>query len=420
MQLFKDYDQCVQYLTKELYKSVPSILRDKAAFDKSREILAALDNPQNTTPTIHIAATSGKGSVAYGVDAILRAHGFHTTLMVSPHAYDIRERIQHDGQLIDPGSFVDITNELLAIMAKTSLHPTYFEALMSMGFLAARRHQSDYVVTETGLGGLWDTSNTITRPDKIAVVGSIGLDHTHILGNSLEEIASQKAGIMRRNGQAVVLSQSTSVSNIFKSIADERNTTLNWVEPEATSYDTNWRMAKTTVQLLAARDGWPYSEGDAETAIRNLRIPARFEVRQFGKKTIILDAAHNPQKAAALVAWIQQRYPGQTFTTVLAISEGKAANEIVQILNSVTERYIITAFLTDQQDLPLHAIPAETLAELVQQYASGRPVQVYANAKNALESTLAHHKAPLLITGSFYLVGELGNLLSNPEIRDAQ
>lgn len=410
---FTEFDECVRYLTTEIFKTTLALRRNELAFEHSKDILNALGNPQDRTPTIHIAATSGKGSIGYGIDAILRAHGFQTTLMVSPHAYDIRERMQQNGQLISKKAFVGLTNDLIDSMARSNLAPTYFEALMSMGFMAAKRQHGNYVVAETGLGGLWDTSNTITRPDKVAVVGSIGFDHTHILGSTLEEIAAQKAGIMPFNGTAIVLRQGASINEVFTETAKERNTTIIWVAPAVSAYETNRKMARTTAEYIANRDGWTLNEALTQTTLEQLYVPARFEVRKLHDQTVVLDAAHNPQKASALVDWISQNFPNQKFITILAISEGKDAEKIIQILNPITDSYILTAFLTNQQDMPVHALPISDLAEIVKKYGDSVPYRAFPTAQQALSASINRKTKPLLITGSFYLVGELGNALKN-------
>lgn len=409
MQHFTDFDECVKYLTTEIFKTTLVLRKNNAAFEHSAKILDVLGNPQNSTATIHIAATSGKGSMGYAIEAILRAHGFTTTLMVSPHAYDIRERIQQNGELISKQDFIKLAEDFVNSMHKNNLDPTYFEALMSMGFLAAAKQKCDYTVAETGLGGLWDTSNTINRQDKIAVIGSIGFDHTHILGNTLEEIAFQKAGIMPKNGVAIVLHQTSEINEVFYKTAKERNAKFIWVDPEHSAYETNWLMAKTTTQFIAERDGWVYNEDLANKAIKNLKMPARFEIREINNKKVILDAAHNPQKAAALVSWLGEKYPGQKFTTILAISEGKDAGKIVETLNKVTNKYNLTAFFTDQQDMPVHAMPVKDLVKIIEEFAPNLPFKQYNNSKEALKKCLNGDQ--LLITGSFYLVGELGNCL---------
>ena len=405
---FTNYEACVRFLTSELHKSAPSALKDKAGFEKSQEILRSLGNPQDSTPSVHIAATSGKGSMAYGIDAILRAHAMRTTLMVSPHAYDIRERIQQDARLIPKQSFMQLAQEVLSSTSRNTIVPTYFEVLMSMGFLAAAKQHGDYIVVETGLGGLWDTSNTITRNDKIAVVGSIGLDHVHILGNTLEKIAAQKAGIMPYGGQAVVLKQSDSVNAVFETVAIERGTTLHWVEPASTEYETNWKMAQATARLIAQRDNWEYNETLAQNAINRLTIPARFETRNVHGQTIVLDAAHNPQKAAALTTWLQQKFPNQAFKTLIAISDGKDAANIIRALNPITLEYVVTEFLTNEQDLPVHAVPADTLASIISDHCGNIPISIHHDATEALNYTASAPDQPVLIAGSFYLVGELG------------
>lgn len=402
---FTSFDEAVHYLTHELHKTNTAVLKDAEAFHKSQQLLALLDNPQNATPTVHIAATSGKGSIAYATDAILRAHGFQTTLIVSPHAYSIRERIQQNGQQISEELFLGLANELFTYLHNSAISPSYFEAMMAMGFLAAQQQHGDYVVLETGLGGLWDTSNTIERQDKLAVIGSIGLDHTHILGNTLPKIAYQKAGILYPNGRAIALRQDKSVTQTFEAVAKEKNSPITWVKPMDNPHDTNWRMAKAAAKALAERDGWEYSEQKADSAIRSLTIPARFEVRTRNGQTYVLDAAHNPQKVTALVSWLKQMFPDTSFSTVLSIGETKDAPEMVKLLNEITATFVITEFFTDQQDLPVHAYPAAKLAAIIAEH-SDKPQNTVLPANQALK-TATQFGNPVLVTGSFYLVGEL-------------
>lgn len=410
---FASYNDAVHYLTTQLHKSAPQLLGDEGALAHSRSLLAALGNPQDSVPAVHIAATSGKGSTSYAIETLLRAHGFRTTLMVSPHAYDIRERIQQNGRLITQSAFTQLAEQLLNVLEQHQLTPTYFEALMGMGFLAAAAEQPDYLVVETGLGGLWDTSNAISRRDKLAVVGAIGLDHTHILGTTLPEIATQKAGIMPHDGIAIALQQSSDINDVFTRTAQERNTTLNWVSPQGLAHHTNQQLARAAVATLAQRDAWAFDEARAAAALDTLVVPARFEVRTIKGRTIVLDAAHNPQKAQALAAWLAQHYPGQRFTTILATSQGKDAAGIIRALNGATQHYLLTAFMSDQQDLPVHAVPAPELAALARAHAGDRPIQHFTHARDALAYALAHSTTPLLITGSFYLAGELGAALEH-------
>jgi dihydrofolate synthase/folylpolyglutamate synthase len=137
-----------------------------------------------------VAGTSGKGTICYLIDDILRAHGKRTGLMVSPHVYDIRERIQIDGQVISEKSFAEVLRRVLEKVSGFS--PSYFETLTLMGFLAFSETKLDYIVIETGMGGRLDATNVITGPKKICVLGQIGLDHTEALGNTLAKIATRK------------------------------------------------------------------------------------------------------------------------------------------------------------------------------------------------------------------------------------
>jgi len=389
----------------DLPKTSKAIFRDEKGFERSKEIMATLGNPQNTHKAIHVAGTSGKGSICYLVDSILRAHGKKTGMMVSPHVYDIRERIQINGQLVDKEKFATFANLMLSKLE--NFHPSYFEALTSLGFLITAQENIDYMIVETGFGGLWDTTNTISRDDKLSVISKIGYDHTAILGDSIEEIAAQKAGIVQKDSQVVVIDQSKEALDVINSYARTQNASIH-VVPELSDYQsTNISLAKSVVKKLAEQDEWQFEEKLADAAISKTFIPGRFEKKQLEKHVIILDGAHNPQKLEALCKRLEAENISPV-TFIFAIGARKDWKHCLKIIEPYSKRVISTEFFTDQSDVPHQAISAKEITEYCTQidlpsYAHSKPVDAIKKALSYTES--------IVVTGSFYLIPEINNYL---------
>ena len=174
-----------------------------------RKLLRSLGDPQDAFRAVHVAGTAGKGSVTAFVASILTVHGFKVGAYLSPHAYSVLERFQLDGQPVAAEvaarQLADIAPLVATMDAYGGAQPSFFEVTTALAFQIFAAASVDYAVIETGLGGLLDATNTISRSDKIAVLTTIGLDHTDVLGRTLEEIAMQKAGILPRDGRALAV-----------------------------------------------------------------------------------------------------------------------------------------------------------------------------------------------------------------------
>lgn len=184
-----------------------------------RKLLRSLGDPQDALRAIHIAGTAGKGSVAAFIAEILTAHGFTVGAYLSPHAYSVLERFQLNGQPVAAEvaarPLADVAPAVAEMDQSGGDRPTFFEVTTSLAFQLFATQGVDYAVVETGLGGLLDATNIISRPDKIAVITTIVLDHTEVLGRALEEIAAQRAGILPRDGGALAVhDQSTKVIDV--------------------------------------------------------------------------------------------------------------------------------------------------------------------------------------------------------------
>lgn len=428
------------------------VLKDPSSFD-------LLNNPQNTRPAIHIAGTSGKGSVAYTIEALLRAAGKTTGLTVSPHVADIRERMQINGQFISEAEFVELAQKvaLAAEQMRMTSHgsPTYFEAVTAMAFLAFEKNQVDYAIVETGLGGTYDTTNLIQRDDKLAIITQIGLDHTAILGETIEAIADQKAGIIQPGTKALALSQESGVRSQFVKRAKEVKADLELFVPgkhvqhthlskDGTTFNLKlkpwiWRELKVgligkhqsinaglairAVQILAERDGFDLGETEARSALSNLRIPARFEIRRLrkvepsnstsrssdatyeGSTLVIIDGAHNPQKMQPIAQIIKEILPGKDVTVLIAMKEDKDYGATLEILKPIASRFVTTSFFSTSSDLAGLAEDPEKLAGAI--IDMGKEVTIISDPHKALKKALSETKDVLLVTGSFYFIGEI-------------
>lgn len=389
-----------------LPKTSARIFRDEVGFEHSKKLLKILGGPQNAHKAIHVAGTSGKGSVCYLIDAMLRAHGHNTGLLVSPHVYDIRERIQLNGQLISERKFVHIANKML--LALSDSQPSYFEALTCMGFLAAAHEDVDYLVVETGFGGLWDTTNAITREDKLSVISQIGFDHTAILGDTLEKIALQKAGIIQEGCQVVIGKQTFSEAEaVLLKNAKEKNARVELVGKFDDYQQTNDALARTVVRQLAQRDSWQFDDAIADEALERIFIPGRFEKRSLKNHLVILDGAHNQQKLEALTSRLKKE--GLTPATfIFAIGERKDWKNCIETIKPYAARIIATEFFTSQADSPKNAVSAKVLAEYckklrIESIAYNKPAQALQHA--------SEYSQPIVATGSFYLLSELDSLI---------
>jgi dihydrofolate synthase/folylpolyglutamate synthase len=436
--------QAEQFIVDVPPRTESTIFRGDAGFRRSRAFLHLAGDPQDARPAVHIAGTSGKGSVVATLTALLGAHDKDTGSYSSPHVYDLRERWRHNGELVSGSDLAAAVAQLYPAIQQLEAtewgRPTYFEVTTALAFLLCQAWQVDYAIIETGMGGLYDTTNAITRPDKLAVISELGLDHTHILGNTLGEIAGQKAGILPPDGDAIVLEPTdATAAQVIADVARERRTRVNYISPESyqnvrisadgTVFDyhgtdltllglelglagahqaKNASLALAALEFLAARDGFTIDEQAVRTALKTVSLPGRFERREIYGHAAIFDGAHNPQKLGALADTLAAIYPGQRFTWLMAFGKTKDALASLQRIAPLVQKLAVTKFFGNQ-DLALSSKatdPAE-LAELARR-AGIKDVVIEADSRAALKTAAAiAGNAPLIVAGSFYLLGEL-------------
>lgn len=409
----------------------------KFGLDNIRILSAELGNPHRAVPCVHIAGTNGKGSTAAMLDAILRQSGLRTGLYTSPHLERINERIRIDDKEISDDAFaaawtrVHAAIESLIASGKLSSHPTFFECVTAIAFLAFADHKIDFAVYEVGLGGRLDSTN-IVQPE-VAVLTPIDFDHENFLGHSIEEIAGEKAGIIKAGAAVVSAPQRPEAIGVIQQRAKQVGARLVLVSEawsiqelspfqnghyraavSSAEFDSNLEIAPslagefqignaltgaTAARVLAER-GFRIPDAAIERGISEARWPGRLE-KLSDRPAIYLDGAHNPAAARELRKFWEENFAGRRILLVYGAMRDKAVDEIAGLLFPVAESVILT------QPRQSRAISAPLLAEMTASLA--RNSFVVADPAEALERALsiATPEDVIFATGSLFLVGDL-------------
>jgi len=385
--------------------------------DRIQPLMALLGNPQDQLRVIHIAGTSGKTSTAYYMAALLAASGQETGLTVSPHVDAINERVQINGQPLAEADFCIELGSFLEIIKRAGQKPSYFELLYAFALWVLARKNVDYAVVETGVGGLHDATNIATRPDKVCVITDIGLDHTHLLGETLPEIAAQKVGIVHDQNHVFMYRQPEAVMAVIEQWTDRHHAPLHIIENQATGTDyqdslpayqqRNWQLAHGVYEYLQNRDDLQPLTSQVLTETRQIRIPGRMDTRQINGKTIVMDGAHNAQKMATFIDSFRRLYPDVRPAVLLALKTGKEYKELAPLFADWASRVIVTTFETSQ-DLPAKSIDPAVIADAFKG-AGLDNVESISDHRAAFQALMAAPDKVCVITGSFYLLSQIRN-----------
>lgn len=402
---------------KVLYEYVPQTVSMKENYnlDRMRQFLTQIGDPQDTSRVIHVAGTSGKTSTAYFIRALLEEAGQLTGLTISPHIVSITERVQINGQPLPDRDFLDCLERFLEIVQDREVPLTYFEVLVAFAYWVFAEVGVDYAVVETGLGGLLDGTNTVTRADKLCVITDLGLDHTEVLGATIEQIARQKAGVIQPHNQVCLLEQDAVVGHVVVEHAKRQDASVLLIRPDHDDpvaanlplfQRRNWALAHAAVEYLTLRDGLQSLAQDRLRRATLAQPPGRFERYELDGKTLILDGAHNPQKLAALRETL--RASGVSSAAVLAsfvtAPDHKLASALAE-LRPFTAHLIVPSFAAIQ-DLAKQSPPAEEMATRAKR-AGFDSVEARDNLDDAFSALLDRPEQVLLVTGSLYLVSQV-------------
>lgn len=410
--------QQVSQLLVELFPP-PYALKEAYSLDRIEKLMDLMGNPQDKLKVVHVAGTSGKTSTCYYVAGLLQAAGKKVGLTVSPHVEQINERVQINLQPLNETDFCKYFTEFINIQGVLDVRPTYFEMMIGFAYwVFAVKEQVDYAVVEVGVGGLGDSTNVISTPSKVCLITDIGMDHMHILGDTIQKITAQKAGIIKPGNAVFMLSQQTEVEGVVKDTASQAGATLSIVGGKPPSFTKimppfaarDWLLAKNAYDYLSQRDGLATLSQAQLDNTTTIVVPARMEVFKIGQKTIILDGSHNAQKLAALAAGIKQRFGGSKIAMLTAFVGSRAdrveegLQQIVPLVSSVIATSI--AMETSKQDVMHVSLDPEIVSRACLALGAG-DVVVIKDSMEAFNSLLQRPQEVLLVTGSFYLMNQI-------------
>ncbi|MCA1660423.1 MAG: bifunctional folylpolyglutamate synthase/dihydrofolate synthase [Verrucomicrobiaceae bacterium] len=380
----------------------------KLGLDNVRRLLRELELPGKNQRFIHVAGTNGKGSVCAMIDSICRAEGYRTGLFTSPHLVSYRERIRVDGEMIEEQEVAEGLNAIRQRIADWDPHPTFFEITTALGLDHFTKRDCELVVLETGLGGRLDATNAITPI--ASVITPIGYDHQAWLGNTLEEIAGEKAGVIKPQIPVVSAKQEPAAEKVIRARAAECEAPLEFVtgsySASPLSLAGTHQKENAALALGALRSTEIAIDQPAIVqGLANVEWPARFQ--RWDERTII-DGAHNPAGAHVLAETWRQEFGDDRATIILAVLRDKDVAGILGALAPIAQCIILPSVRTAR------ALPPKDVAQIISAITPRLQHSITASLPSALDVARA---APdrILVTGSLHFAGEaLATLSGDP------
>ena len=423
------------------HRVAPSLSRVSA-------LMELLGDPQRAMPVIQVAGTNGKGSTAIMIDTILRAAGLRVGRFASPHLSDVRERIVIDGEPISEERFDEVWADIAPYVAMVDeqqldgVDMTFFEVITGMAYAAFADAPVDVAVIEVGLGGRWDATNVADAA--VAVVTPIGLDHTHILGDTIAEIAGEKAGIIKHGSTAVLSGQDPAAARVLLERAVEVGALVKAEGPDFGVIDRQLavggqllrletltgpigdvflplygeHMARNAALAVAAVEAFLGSKPlNPEIVVEGLgavEAPARLELVRTSPP-IVIDTAHNPQAARVTIDAVNESYDFDPVIGVVAMMQDKDAEEVLGIFAEKMDQVVITKTSTSPR-----ARSVDDLAALAETIWSTHQVHRAATMAEALDLAVmladtSTAQAGVLVAGSVIAAGEARDLLKKED-----
>ena len=404
-----EYQEIIHTIeNKRRFGSLPGVV-------VSRKLLAAVGDPQNDLAFIHIAGTNGKGSTAAFLREILKEAGIRAGMFTSPHLIDFTERIQVDGRQIPEEDAARLGEMLLNL--DLDVHPTMFDYCLAMALLYFREQGCRLVILETGLGGRLDSTNVISAP-LVSVITKIGYDHTEVLGDTLDQIAAEKAGILKPNTFMVSESQQQPAEKVLKDCCSKLGISYQFVEAEKIkavdhgfSYEGkgSYRMRmlgmhqreNAMAAVFAAEAlriyGFEITDAQISQGIENATWNGRMEL--ISKEPyLLIDGAHNGHGVHALAESLKELYPDEKFHFIMGVLADKDYKQMVKEILPLAES--VTTVTPDSG----RALQGETLAEYIRSYG------VCAENTEQMQEAFLQIRDKTVAFGSLYFIGEIRKL----------
>lgn len=401
-------------------------------------LMELLGNPQDSCKIIHVAGTNGKGSTCSLIHEVLIESGYKTGLFISPYLEEFTERIQINKQHIDKDSLARITelvkNKIDIMLSEGYDHPTEFEVVTAIGFKYFQEQNIDFLVLEVGLGGRFDATNVVKKP-LVSVITSISYDHMDYLGDTLEKIAYEKAGIIKAGAPVVIYPQADNIINVVKNAAIEKNTavyeaSINNIEKIKSDITGQWfsylkddvfnlpelkisllgehQLLNALTALLALeiikKEGYSISSESIKNGFSSCRFPGRFEI--IGKDPfIIIDGGHNIDGIGYFTRTIKEYFKDKKIILFFGILKDKNPDEALELILPISkEIYTLTPFSP-------RALKASELAELIKNHSTinATPIWSYDKIPDIIKN--ADKNDIIAFVGSLYMIGMVRSIL---------
>lgn len=437
-----NYRETVDYIL-----NIP-LFAQKIGTENLASLLERLGNPQDKSRVIHIAGTNGKGSTAKALATILMHAGFHVGLFTSPHLVSINERIRYDDEMISDEDFAWAFEQ---VQKKFTVHPSFFEVIFAMAAVYYEKKQPDYVIYETGMGGRLDATNVV-KPE-LCIITSVGLDHMEYLGDTIEQIAGEKAGIIKPSVPVVYFKRDAVSSGIIETRAKELDSAVTAVEksnyiineiddktidfsfhnryynydhlriPKTSLYQVeNTCLAVTSFDILMRNKVMRYKEKDdarIEQAVRSGLLDFSWEGRMEEiAPDLYVDGAHNPEAIECYCRTLRTLYTEKKKILVFAAVKDKDYDTMIRDL---TEELSFEKIIVTSVDNKRKA-PVSLIADRFQKY-TGHVVEAYEDIAEAMDAAIRYKEqitdSAVYCVGSLYLVGEVKCWLQKRKERSA-
>lgn len=445
------FPNAVRYLLDRVdYERMRVIRYDDSSFklDRMRRLLHHLGNPHQQVKFVHVAGTVGKGSTVAMIASILQGCGYAVGMYTSPHVTDIRERISINGQCIGRTEFTELSKQVAIAADKLDFEPTFFELITAMAFKYFAEEAVDIAVVEVGLGGRLDSTNVITP--EISIITQIDYDHTHILGRTLDRIAREKAGILKPGVPAFTIEQPRDAEMALKRAAEEIGAPLKVINKDiefsfrfGASDDLgphtrvclitqasqfmhlpvplpgehqalNCALALAAVDTLKER-GFNIPEAQLHEGLAKTNLPGRMEL-VWDQPRILVDGAHNAASVGALMRCVGAHVPYDSMVCIFGCCEDKDIPAMLEKVALGGDKIIFTRAKSN----PRAANPEELQREFAER--SGKMSQLARTLPEALDlaSRAVGRDDLIVVTGSFYLVGDTKKYLAEVDKKHMQ
>ena len=422
-----NYEETIAYIHSAYWKGT------KDGLQRTRELLSLLGNPQNDLRFIHVAGTNGKGSTCAMLASILQAAGYRTGLYTSPFVNRFNERIALNGTPIPDGDLVDLFERIRPVVDAMPHQPSEFELITCAAMLYYKEQRSDVVVLEVGMGGEFDSTNVIETP-LLTIITAMGFDHMKYLGNTMAEIASAKAGIIKPNGTTLIYGENPEADLVFRETCERMGSrlvitdhsritdnahTLQGHDLSFGSFDhirlpligshqvKNAAVVLTAVEELKKR-GLSIPDKAVYDGMAAVRWPARMELLSE-EPVFLLDGGHNPHGFRAAAETMAELFPDKKITVMMGVMADKDHGDMIRLLMPQAKR-----FVTVQPNSP-RAMTSEALSEEI--CSLGGEAEAAGTVENGVK-TMLHQAAPddvLLAIGSLYMAGDVRKAMGKGE-----